>query len=206
MPLVPWDEPAYWPGRWEVVYPKRWFDPIRTEFVHWHLGWDLKSDIEWHYLGGPLHYLMWVAAKTDHSRIAIGLRFLYDHCLYSSNEEGYIWKRIDLGNLMRQVPEWTMVIDDPVIVKTDIQTAAMSGLFGLLVDSRVQIVDVDDKALMNRFLALGDVPGVTFSDTSFEEAALEDCGYLPKDVRHIFESEDNAPRFKVAVMFRLQVE
>ncbi|KAK3938837.1 hypothetical protein QBC46DRAFT_389268 [Diplogelasinospora grovesii] len=193
--------PAYWTEGWKV-YPEPWFDRIRTEFIH--LGWFPTRDIESGYRGDPLRYLMWAAAKTEHGRVSIAMDFLLEHSGPQESDHRAIWKRTELADLMRQLPVWTVVIEEePVIVKADVQIAAASGLFGLLADSRVQIVEADDEALMDRFLALGDVPGVTLSSTTFKEAAQVAKLFLPETVTAIFGSEENAPRFQVAVMFRL---
>lgn len=118
---------------------------------------------------------------------------------------------------MRLAPEWTVVLEGSVFVRTDVQTAAASGLFGLLADSRVQIVRAGDEARMVRFLALGDTPGVVlypglfvykdddgaFSPSRFLEAVESSKAWLSAAERRMFGSEESRTRFHTAVMFRL---
>ncbi|OIW29991.1 hypothetical protein CONLIGDRAFT_354403 [Coniochaeta ligniaria NRRL 30616] len=208
-----------------------WFDRIRTSFVH--LGWTLTSPgYEPLFTSDAMYHLQWAAAQTDHARFSIALGFLREYSFYSGER---LWERNRLADTMRQKLAWVVVIDRFVIVRTDVKTAAASDLFGLLADSRVQIVEADDEAQMARFLALVDVPGVTLSLTRRKDIYSE-CQYCNKpedtfsstilqeaiqtskaevsgvlrgglfDSWRFFEPEEHAPRFHMAVMFRLYTE
>jgi hypothetical protein len=206
------DHPAYWTEGWGV-YPEPWFDRVRTDFVY--LGWTPTRDIEAPHTGDPIRHLLWVAGQTDRGRVSISLDFLLEHSGDAPSHRA-IWKRDELADLMRQVPEWTVVIAGSVVVRTDVETAAASGLFGLLADSRVQIVQADDEARMARFLALGGAPGVTlslsrfndtdqdsFSPSTVQEAVQNSKAWVSEAVTGLFGSEESAPRFHTGVMFRL---
>jgi hypothetical protein len=206
------DHPAFWTEGWRV-YPEPWFDRVRTDFIY--LGWTLSRDIEAPYRGDPIRHLIWAASQTKHGRVSISMDFLLEHSGDGVAHRA-IWKRDELADLMRQLPEWTVVIEGAIVVSTDVETAAASGLFGLLADSRVQIVEADDGARMGSFLALGDAPGVTlspsrFNDTdevTFSEATVQEAiqtskAWVSDAVKDLFGSEETAPRFHTAVMFRL---
>lgn len=206
--------PAYWSERW-TVDPDPWFDRVRTEIVH--LGWWEGRDPESPYDGDPVRYLLWAAAQTKHGRVSVPAGFLMENVglpdgVPDSGDK--IWKRDDLAELMRQRPEWNLTTDEYVVVNADRATAAALDLFGLLVDSRVQMVDIDDEALMDRFLALDEVPGVTLTlnadefglpldPTEFKEGVRGYKTWVSAAVSAIFGSEENAPMFRVVVMFRL---
>lgn len=208
------DHPTYWTEGWGV-YPEPWFDRVRTDSAY--LGWTPTRDIESPHTGDPIRHLMWAAAQTDHARVAISLDFLLELSDSSFDDEAAIWMGHELADLMRQAPEWTVVIQGSVIVRTDVRTAAASGLFGLLADSRVQIVRADDEARMARFLALSGAPGVALSSSRFNDAddgaefgpstvleAVESAkAWLPEAERRMFGSEESRTRFHTAVMFRL---
>lgn len=211
------NDPAYWSQGWRV-YPEPWFDRLRTSFIH--LGWFSARDIESSYNGDPIRHLIWVAAKTQHSRVSISQDFLLEHSGNATESDPWdhgLWTRNELADLIRQLPEWAIVIQGSVVVTTDdVHTAAATDLFGLLADSRVQIVEADDEPQMDRFLALGETPGValslsgfndtdevTFSSTTVKEAIEAARRLVSECVIAIFGSEAKAPGFHTAVMFRL---
>ncbi|KAL4997344.1 hypothetical protein BDV10DRAFT_94463 [Aspergillus recurvatus] len=59
---------------------------------------------------------------------------------------------------------WTVAVLPPVVIHADAKAAAGVELFDILADTRVQIVDADDKARIHKFTALGDPKAARNSD------------------------------------------
>ncbi|KAH8908650.1 hypothetical protein BR93DRAFT_976785 [Coniochaeta sp. PMI_546] len=206
------DHPAFWSERWDV-HLEPWFDRIRTDYIY--LGWAPCMDMANLYTGDPIRHLIWVAGQTDHSRVVISMDFLLEHS-GNGKHDTTMWKTHELADLMRQMPEWTFVIDGSVMITADVETAAASGLFGLLADSRVQIVETDDDVQLNRFFALDGAleftlslckypaePAVAFNLSRFQEEIELSKSWISEAIGDLFPSEENVPRYHVAVMFRL---
>jgi hypothetical protein len=102
---------------------------------------------------------------------------------------------------MRTKQRWTVVILPPIIVHTNTETAA--GLFGLLADARVQIVDADDETSINEFMKLGEASNVTIGPGFAQEDLIRAKKELRGAVESVFGTEDLAPTMRPAVMFRL---
>ncbi|KAJ9137345.1 hypothetical protein NKR19_g8264 [Coniochaeta hoffmannii] len=211
------DDPAYWSEGWGVC-PEPWFDRIRTDCIHnpWYCVRDIESPCQ----GDPIRNLLWAAAKTHHIRVSISMDFLLEHAAYARADERNrkMWTRREPADLMRQSPEWTVVLPGSIIVTTDdVQTAAATDLFGLLGDSRVQIVDSEDD--LDEYVALNGVPGVTLSFSRFndeegvgfslsavDQAIVTAQSWIPPCVTDIFGSGDDAPKFHLGIMFRLSTK
>lgn len=183
-----------------------WLDTVHDSI---HLNWEPFADIEWQSYdwGDPVRCLMWYAARTRSRQASIMLGFLqtFQHRENADQpHEHHRWTRSELADLMRTQTSWTVIILPPVIVHTDTKTAA--GLFGLLTDARVQVVDADDEVKIKRFLALTETShGVV--GTEIEEASLRAAKDALRDaVKAIFGSEGSAPTMSPAVMFRLCTE
>jgi hypothetical protein len=94
-----------------------------------------------------------------------------------------------------------------VVVHTDAQTAGKLGLFGLLSDARVQIVDVADEAKVAAFMSFAEAcerksPAIVpqdFTVESAEEMRLALRGVILTE----FASEELAATMRPAIMFRL---
>ncbi|KAI3391328.1 hypothetical protein diail_7519 [Diaporthe ilicicola] len=106
----------------------RWLDTARGSIF---LNWDPTYDIEWQSYdwGDPVRCLM---CASKHRR---NPDQPHDH---------YRWTRPELADLVRTRSSWTVVILPPVVVHAAAETGA--GLFGLLTDARVQLVNADDEA------------------------------------------------------------
>jgi hypothetical protein len=180
--------------------PHWWLDRAYTDSIH--LGWEPNNEIGYFDSSGdPLCFLMWMAAQTkkQHSvRCSIRLPLLFSFQYYP-DMPGEKWTNAELAAVLRQRPEWTVIIVDPVVVHASATTAAGWGLFGLLGDARVRIVDADDNMQIDKFLVMcQDVPRSNFSEVmasakqDLREAIIAICG-----------SEDTAPTMRPAIMFRL---
>jgi hypothetical protein len=94
-----------------------------------------------------------------------------------------------------------VVILPPVAIHADVETSA--GVFGLLADARVQLVDADDKSRIDVFMVLGEAPYVTTGAKFGQEDLVSAKEALRDAVKAVFGSEDEAPVIRPAVMFWL---
>ncbi|RHZ45753.1 2EXR domain-containing protein [Aspergillus thermomutatus] len=181
-----------------------WLDTARDAV---HLNWEPSVDIEWQSYdwGDPVRCLMWYAARTRSRQASIMLGLLQDFQHRENPDqphEHYRWTRRELADLMRtKTTSWMVVILPPVVIHADVETSA--GLFGLLADARVQLVDADDKARIKEFMALGEAPNATIGARFGQEDLVSAKEALRDAVRAVFGSEDEAPVMRPAVMFRL---
>lgn len=177
-----------------------WLDTARDEV---HLHWNPSSDIDWqHYeLGDPIRAVMWYAARTRSRRPSIMLDLLKSFQFRRRNEDWHLdrWNRSELADLMRTLPSWTVVVLDPTVIHVDAEAAA--GLFGPLADARVQLVDADDQAGIDQFMALGEAPDATIGPRFGQEDLDGGKKALQSAVKVVF--GDSAPVMRPAVMFRL---
>jgi hypothetical protein len=102
---------------------------------------------------------------------------------------------------MRTRLNWTVVVLPPVVIHATAETGA--GLFGLLTDARVQLVDADDEARVAEFIALGEALNVTTGARVGKEELALAKEELRDTVNWFFGSEDEAPVMRPVVMFRL---
>ncbi|KAL4804668.1 hypothetical protein BDV18DRAFT_26726 [Aspergillus unguis] len=175
-----------------------WLDTARDTV---HLNWCVGADFEhktftW---GDPLRCLMWYAARTASQEASIILAVLADTRIERNCR--HRWTRAELADLMRMKSSWTVVALDPIVVHSRPEKAG--GLFGLLADAPVQLVDLDDKDRIHQYLALGltsNVPSGPFygaDDLELAKQKIEDA------VVKVFGSQDNAPKIRPVLMFRL---
>ncbi|KAL1874872.1 hypothetical protein Daus18300_003413 [Diaporthe australafricana] len=187
--------------KYMVQYP--WLDTARDSIF---INWDPICDIDWQTYdwGDPVRCLMWHAAHTRSRKLSItlGLLQVFQHRRNPDQpHDNYRWTRSELADLIRTRPSWTVVILPPVIVHADAETAA--GLFGLLADARVQLVDADDDVKIDAFFALSTAPNVTIGAGFGPEDLVSAKEELRDAVEAVFGSVNSAPEMRPAVMFRL---
>ncbi|RLL96201.1 hypothetical protein CFD26_101818 [Aspergillus turcosus] len=180
-----------------------WLDTARDSV---HLNWEPAVDIEWQSYdwGDPVRCLMWYAARTRCRQASIMLGLLQDFQQRDDSNQPHEhdrWTKSELADLMRTKPCWTVVILAPVVVHADPEATA--GLFGLLADARVQLVDAEDEARINEFMALAEAPDVTIGPSFGQEDLVSAKEELRDAVKAVFGSEESAPTMRPAVMFRL---
>ncbi|KAJ5666883.1 hypothetical protein N7462_011292 [Penicillium macrosclerotiorum] len=181
-----------------------WLDTAR-DIVH--LNWDLFVDIEMtsYSWGDPIRCLIWSAERTRSTQASMMLGVLQVFQGRDNPDEPhrhYRWTRSELTDLIRSKPvSWKVIVLPPVIIHADVETSA--GLFGLLADARVQIVDVDDIARINKFLALGEERTASLWPKFEQEDLISGKVALAAAVEENFGSEEDAPTMRAAVMFRL---
>jgi hypothetical protein len=169
-----------------------WFDKARDVV---HINWMGVDHTEYQVYDGvdPLHCVASYAAQTEARRASIRLHLL---------EHNFRWTDPELADIMRAhgpSSGWTVLMRDPIVVHgTD---AATSGLFGLLGDAPVQLVDVSDESRICEFLRLGNRPGVTFTP----ESELDELDDAKQDLQCVVDDifGPEAPAMRPVVMFRL---
>lgn len=190
---------------WFTAYPldDGWADPTRDAI---HLNWTPLSDIEWGFyeLGDPVRSLLALAGRrARQASFTLGMLQIFQNSRNASARHPYYrWTTTELADLLRGRDEWTVVVLRPYVVHATSQEAAR--LFGLLSDAPVQLVDLDDRILIKRYMALNNARETTWSSRlvaigqdQVEEAHAE----LKSAVEAVFGSDH--PRMRPAVMFRL---
>ncbi|KAL4762038.1 2EXR domain-containing protein, partial [Aspergillus foveolatus] len=186
----------------KYMLPRPWLDKKRDAV---HVNWEPWADIEWETYdwGDPIRCIMWHAARTkpQQASIMISLLKVFQNLGDNpTNPHHFRWTRSELADLMRTWPCWRVVVLPPMIIHTNVETAA--GFFGLLSDARLQLVAADDEAGIDRFLALGGRTDATVTP-EFREQLLVAKKELRDAVKAVFESEERTPIMQPFVMFRL---
>ncbi|KAI4869844.1 hypothetical protein F4820DRAFT_405237 [Hypoxylon rubiginosum] len=174
-----------------------WLDAARDVVVHMH--YEKAFDMDFGPgAGNPLRYAAAVAARTRSGRASFNLLLL----LRPSPD----FKQ--MTDLFRLRPSWLVVVY-VVVVHVDPEAATATGLFGLLGDAPVQIVDLRDEARVKAFndLALANdkelLPGQHLDDESLDQA-IASMEYALAELYR--EEPEPAPAMYPAVMFRLCTE
>lgn len=114
------------------------------------------------------------------------------------------WSARDLAQMMLAVPSWTVVVSQPIFVFA--QAEDIAGLFGLLNDAPIQLVDTHDQDRLWTYLALGNMKGVTVSETISLDDIQQAFGRIEKEMQWLFRCEQSMPAYRVALMFRLYTD
>jgi hypothetical protein len=107
---------------------------------------------------------------------------------------------------LQHIPEWSVVMRT-IVIHSDIATAAKTGLWGLLGDARVQIVDVSDQARMKVFFDLAETcershPRAVRQNLCHDaEEPLKEV--LRRQIMEQFHSVELTATMRPAIMFRL---
>lgn len=129
-------------SRWNssLLITKPWIDHSRDTI---HLNWTPCHEDGWSIWGegSALDYLAWS------SRRAHGGSFMFDY-LDNTVDGG-----VDMEERIRAIQQLRQgaVVIKIVVVHTTFEAAAKTGLFGLLGDACIQLVDVSDEARLNAF-------------------------------------------------------
>jgi hypothetical protein len=181
----------------------QWYDRHLTTYVH--LSWMIDSEEEDPSSGNPLKYALWAANYTK-IPAAISSDLISDLVHRSAEQQAQFWTPTELRSLLRQRLSWTVTVWEPIIIHLTPEAAAETDLFGLLGDAPVQIVPLDDAALVSRYMALG-AAGHCSSDLALLPPRLEkDVNFLRENVAKIFAGEEDIPNFRPAFMFRFSAQ
>lgn len=161
-----------------------------------HLNWTPDYEVEWGCAGNALLCLAWCAANLSR-----GGSLMLDSFAYLSYEGLSTSERIDI---LRQLPSW-VVVTQTVVVHADISTGAKTGLFGLLDDAPVQLVDVYDEARVNAYFDLvEECDRMGHVDTPQRKESPEfHKELLEAAITRSFGVGTVLPTMKPAIMFRL---
>lgn len=117
---------------------KTWIDPSRDTI---HLNWTPAYSAGYYGDGSALDYLAWTAAK------ARGGSFMFDYLDNYFDGDVDIEERIGALRTLQH----GVIVMRVIVVHTTFENMAKTGLFGLLGDACIQLVDVSDKTRLNAF-------------------------------------------------------
>ncbi|KAJ5875583.1 uncharacterized protein N7473_012930 [Penicillium subrubescens] len=121
-----------------ICVNKTWIDPSRDII---HLNWTPAYSAGYYGDGSALDYLAWTAAK------ARGGSFMFDYL------DNYFDGDVDIGErigALRKLQNGVIVMRI-IVVHTTFENAVKTGLFGLLGDACIQLVDISDETRLNAF-------------------------------------------------------
>lgn len=167
-----------------------WQDPLRESL---HLNWARVYEADFYNRGHPLEHLVRLGEQAPGS-----ISFTGEYLFQS------VTKDQDL-ELLNQRAEWSVVVRT-IIVHSDIRSAAATGLFGLLGDSRVQIIDASNVEGIERFLDLArsceQGRDITTKQDFRPETVCHQTELLRKHTLDLY-GESLTTNIRPAVMFRL---
>ncbi|KAF3394605.1 hypothetical protein F1880_005584 [Penicillium rolfsii] len=118
----------------DLLVKRTWLDPCRDIIL---LNWTPTYEAGYYGQGSALDFLAWNAAK------ARGGAFMFDYL--DSTLDG----QVDLRERIGALQKLQYVVMHLIVVHTTFKTAVKTGLFGLLGDACIQLVDVSDEARLN---------------------------------------------------------
>lgn len=165
-----------------------WFDPARDLP---HLNYCPGYEVQYGTQGNPLLDLVWQAARA---RRGASLRF--EFLRYCSRKYLEIIQRLPRCRVVMRI----------FVVHASRRFGAATGLFGLLGDARVQIVDVSDQSRVDAFFDLAESCEHKGKATVRQKFRRESAEALQQELKDAvikqFGSEGNAPEMRPAIMFR----
>nr|OQO24045.1 hypothetical protein B0A51_05015 [Rachicladosporium sp. CCFEE 5018] len=130
---------------------------------------------------------------------------VYPHESGMEHVQAYRRAMLSDTRALRHLDKWSVVMKT-VVIHQDIRIAAMTGLFGLLGDALVQVIDVDEAEKMADLLSLARECEQSFNVTarqSFEPLNLQEANDTIKQTLSERGYEDMVPKVRPAVLFRL---
>lgn len=172
-----------------------WFDHTRDSI---HLNWHPSYEEDFIYKGAPLGSLAW-----DASQAAAGGSFFIEYF-----QDFYTLSSV-LSDALKQLPTW-MVVMRVVVIHIEDSIGASTGLFGLLGDSRVQLVDPSDEKRINALFNLAEKCEPYDLVTTRQDFHRDSATSVQQKLRDVivatFGSEELLPRLRPVIMFRLCTE
>jgi hypothetical protein len=183
-----------------------------------HLNWTPIYEMQYQSSGSPLHSLAWAALHmsgtgslmVEHLDPDFGDPNTYLDTTYDASEPYMTRLRSPITNkdleALEQLPH-CLVIMRTIVIHSDVESAVTTGLFGLLGDARVQIVDVSREALVNAFFKLAEACErehfVTVNQNFHRQPATSMRQQLRNLIMSIFDSKKLVMAMHPAIMFRL---
>lgn len=199
-----------------TVQPDLWQDPVRDTV---HLNWTSTCEAEFSSSGSALACLAWEALHLS-GRGSLTVLYLdpeFDWPDRYSQFELAVplaeqsaepldpGKQDELNELFR-LPSWLVVVR-MIVVHMRYADAAATGLFGLLGDASVQVVDVEDVARFNQYYDLAEACESQHTFTAKQDLQRESPGYWKQRLRASlmkkYHSEQLTAACRPAIMFRL---
>lgn len=198
-----------------LVTREYWQDPLRDSA---HLNWttSYEADLGYQTDGHPLDSLVW-EAKLVNGSASIMLGYMSDSLIerepfdkpitwqLQSLPESCRHEQQDLAAL-RLLPEWLVVVR-VVVIHLDFTQAAKTGLFGLLGDKFVQVVDAT-LPLASQLYKLAEAcesrASTVTAAQDFARMSANDMNAMVKRVAlKMYFDHDLPKRMRAAIMFRL---
>ena len=168
---------------------EQWIDPTRDLS---HLNFCTGYEVQYYIKGNPLFDLIWQASWVHRGG---SLRLpLFKYCDTSDLQ------------LLQKRPSWVIVMR-VLVVHASRRVGAASGLFGLLGDAPVQVVDVTDQARVTALFDLAEEcerkDNIRIRQSFHRESPEALSRELQDLVIKRFGSQRQAPKMHPALMFRL---
>ncbi|PYI16966.1 hypothetical protein BO99DRAFT_464418 [Aspergillus violaceofuscus CBS 115571] len=189
------------PGWWaSTSYVRSWLDPARDRV---HLNWTPAYEAEFcnnSDEGSPLEYLAWRAAQLTSIPPETGYASFMEDWLYVADTAT---PPPVLREILSRFACWRVIVR-VMVVHADRRTGAESGLFGLLGDAPVQIVDVSDHDRVEAYWRLAEAQRrYDPHEQDFERVEAEAVDReVQAQEKKMFGSEALPFMLKPAIMFR----
>lgn len=193
-----------------------------------HLNWHSAYEPEYDHDGDPLRYLGWEATRLRGGDASLMINYLHKFFGFTNSVDlGFATalasfdpdlpvdsppsdelERVENSDLeiLLQHPRWLVVVR-VIVVHCDVRSAAKAGLFGLLGDAPVQIVEVSDQSRIQSYFDFAERCERKRQVVVAQDFRQEPTDLVKKKLRGIilrqFHSEELAEKMRPAVMFRL---
>jgi hypothetical protein len=204
----PWGE-----GVWGSTQDLRdtWQDPQR-DIVHRHWTRAYEAYYDFDVSNKPISHLVYTARQMRNGG-SLMAESLFDHCFsWPCNDDCELSTRplppdrIKALEALLEVPEWRVIVK-VVVVHCDLAGAARTGLFGLLGDAPVQIVDASDELKVAGLYNLASESECANPRAVRQNLYSERPWYLSAWLKHHIEvyyrNEALVKSMRPAIMFRL---
>jgi hypothetical protein len=172
-----------------------WFDHTRDSI---HLNWHPSYDEDFISKGSSLKSLAW-----DASQAARGGSLFIDYF------QNFHTPSSELNDILNQQPAW-MIVMRVIVIHTAASIGASTGLFGLLGDSRVQLVEPSDETKINALFDLAEKCEPYDLVTTRQDFHRDSAESIQQKLREIvvakFRSDELLSRLRPVIMFRLCTE
>lgn len=211
LPDRPADRPpeAQWKSSIDVV--DAWRDSARDSA---HTNWASAYEAEYDYFGNPVYSTAWEALRLpgggsftlDYFHRRFGSEYEFVPGVGMSAVMPVSHDKTKDDQALGMLSTW-LVVMRVIVVHLDFRSAAESGLFGLLGDAWVQVIDAADQSRIDTFLEYAEVCEQRAVVTTKQDFVLEPPHAMRRGLRELvlaeFHSENLVALMRPAVMFRL---
>ena len=182
-----------------------WEDRARDSY---HLNWDDRYDRDFKSIGDPLPYLAWHNEKMMSNRFSVTAELFNDRPDATSALDSTCASKASAHGkaaASQELPIFLIVICY-IIVHSDLKSVAESGMFGLLGDARVQVVDATDESRVDAFFDIAERLGDKAGKTVGQLVRQEHLAYATRRMQEISLTRTGLPlpiNIRPAYMFRL---